>query len=175
VHLRRASTIVRGTYLFDVDTATQTSSGADFWWEAVSPGVNYLVPRNGATACVLYDFGNITAARIPQVMTTSLPVENKFLSYGVLVGRTNQGRAFKMLVQPSGNDLMISAIEVYSQTGARYLYRTNLRIPSSWTFNVDLCQVGGGTSADLWWHVISSGIAFLEPYSTAKIKLWWYL
>ncbi len=74
LHLERDSLIVRGTYLVDIDRAKETSLDADFWWEAVRPGVNYPVPRNGATACVAFDFARFSATHISRTPLLSAPI-----------------------------------------------------------------------------------------------------
>jgi hypothetical protein len=48
VHLSATGEKVWGTYAFDLDTGTQTTSGADFWWSITSSTVRQLVPQNGA-------------------------------------------------------------------------------------------------------------------------------
>jgi C1A family cysteine protease len=176
VYTTRSSLIVRGTYLCDMDTVRETRYGADFWWEAVRPGVNYLVPRGGASACVLYDFGNLSASQISRYNMYTAPIENKRLDYGVIVGRTTANRRFKMVVdgQNSDNSLRINYLVLYNSNGTRYKYATNIKIPSSWTYNLDTLRLGG-TYADIWNHVISDGVSFLEVKRNAKMRLLWCL
>jgi len=176
VYTRKSSLIVRGTYLCDMDTVRETRYGADFWWQAVRPGVNYLVPRGGASACVLYDFGNLTAGQISQTNMYTSPIENKSLDYGVIVGRTTANRRFKMVVhgQNSDNSLRLSYLVLYNANGTRYRYATNITIPSSWTYNLDTLRLGG-TYADIWNHVISDGVSFLEVRRNVRMRLLWCL
>jgi len=176
VYTRKSSLIVRGTYLCDMDTVRETRYGADFWWQAVRPGVNYLVPRGGASACVLYDFGNLTAGQISQTNMYTSPIENKSLDYGVIVGRTTANRRFKMVVhgQNSDNSLRLSYLVLYNANGTRYRYATNITIPSSWTYNLDTLRLGG-TYADIWNHVMSDGVSFLEVRRNVRMRLLWCL
>lgn len=176
VYLTKPSLVIRGTYLCDMDTLRETRYGADFWWEAVSPGVNYLVPRGGASACVLYDFANLSAAQISRYSLSSTPIENKNLDYGVIIGRTNANRRFKIVVDGinSDNSLKINYLEVYNPDGSRYKYSTNINVPSSWTYNLDTLRLGGSYT-DIWNHVISDDISFLEVLNNSKMRLLWYL
>ena len=176
IHLERDSLVIRGTYLCDIDSARETSLDADFWWEAVRRGVNYLVPRNNAAACVAFDLANLSARRISATSLRSAPIASNDLNYAVIVGRTTANRRFKMLVHAkSGNRLQISYLYLYDARGRRYRSATNLYIPSSWTYNLDTLRTGGGRYADIWWHVISDGVGFLERYSKARTQLLWCL
>lgn len=176
VHLERDSLVIRGTYLCDIDRGRESSVDADFWWEAVRPGVNYLVPRNGAAACIAFDIARLTATQIGATALSSVPIASDDLDYAVVVGRTTANRRFKMLVHTKpGNRLQISYLNVYDSSGRRYRYGTRLYIPSSWTYNLDTLKTGGGRYADIWWHVISDGVGFLERYSTARTQPVWRL
>lgn len=175
-HLEKDSLLVRGTYLFDLDNARETSTDADFWWEAVRPGVNNLVPRNGAEVCIAYDFAGLTANRISGIPLSSSPVPYEKINYAVVVGRTTANRRFKMLVHAKpGNKLQISCLELYDCRGRRFRFRTNLSVPSSWTYNLDTMRIGGGRYADIWWNMVSPGVGFLKRYSYAKTQLVWNL
>ena len=174
LHLEKDSMVIRGTYLCDIDSARETSLDADFWWEAVRPGVNYLVPRNNAAACVAFDLARLSAQQISATSLSSVPIPIRDLNYAVMVGRTTANRRFKMLVHAKpGNRLQISYLELYDAGGRRYRYATSLYVPSSWTYNLDTLRTGGGRYADIWWHVISDGVGFLERYSGAHTQLVW--
>lgn len=176
IHLVRDSLVIRGTYLCDIDSARETQLDADFWWEAVRPGVNYLVPRNNASVCVAYDFAALNAQRISNTSMNSAPLLSQNLKYAIVVGRTTANRRFKMLVHAkSRNRLQISCLELFDSSGRRYRYATNIYVPSSWTFNLDTLRTGGGRYADIWWHVISDGVGYLERYSNARTQLVWCL
>ena len=45
--------VVRGTFMCDLDTGAETTTGADFWWEQVTPVKRFLTPKNGASFLVL--------------------------------------------------------------------------------------------------------------------------
>lgn len=176
LHLERDSLLIRGTYLCDIDSARQTSNDADFWWQAVSPGVNYLVPRNNAAAYVAFDLAAVSATQIGGMSLSTAAVASRNLDYAVIVGRTTANRRYKMLVHfKSSNRVQLSYLELYNASGSRYRYATNLFVPSSWTYNLDTLRTGGGQYADIWNHVISDNVGFLERYSSARMRLLWYL
>src|SRR5262249_6992620 len=56
--------VVRGTWSFDLDAGTETSDGADFFWEQVTGVERYLVPKGGARFSVLgqRDFRSVSYA-----------------------------------------------------------------------------------------------------------------
>lgn len=176
MHLERDSVIIRSSYLCDLDTARETTANADFWWEGVRPGVHFLVPRNGASACIAYDFASMTAADILAMNLTTTAVDSRILQYAVIAGKTTSGRLFKIVAHAKpGNILQLSYAEVFNADGSRYKYGQVLNVPSSWTYDLDNLSLSGGTNADLWWHVLSSNVGFLERYSSAKIRLIWSL
>lgn len=176
VHLEKDSLVVRGTYLVDIDSGSETSSGADFWWQAVRPGVNNLVPRNGAKAVIAYNLAGLRPDDIDGIPMPSSPVPWANLDYAVVVGRTTANRRYKMLVHARpGNDLVISYLELFNADDSRFRYRTNIVVPSSWTYNLDTLRQGGGQWADIWWHVVSDGVGMLEAKSTASTGFVWSL
>ena len=174
LHLSRNSAIVRGTYLFDFDSARETSNDADFWWQAERRGVNYLVPRNGAAAAIGYDLARLDAEQIGRISLDTSAVPSRRLSYAVIVGQTSAKHTFKMLAHSkSGNRLQLSYLEVYDRNGKRHRYATDITVPSSWTYNLDTLKTGGGEYADIWWQVISDNVGFLQRYGKAKMQLIW--
>lgn len=176
VHLERDTVIVRSSYLCDLDTGAETSNDADFWWEGVSPGVSNLVPRNGAMACVGFDLAQLSGAAIEKLSLSAAAVDSSLLRYAVIVGRTTSGRIFKVLAQVKpGNALQLSYVEVFNADGSRFRYGQNVAVPSSWTYDLDALSLSGGAAADLWWHVISNNVGFLEPTSAARTRLLWNL
>jgi C1A family cysteine protease len=176
IHLERDTLVIRGTYLCDLDTGAETANDADFWWRAVSPGVNYLVPRNGAAAWIAFDLAAVTAAQIATLSMRSVPVPTQSLQYAVILGRTSSSQLVKLLAHAkSGNRLQLSYVEVFRTDGTRAKYGTSIWVPSSWTYDLDALQLSGGTNADLWWHVLADRVGFLEAYSTAQTRLHWAL
>jgi C1A family cysteine protease len=176
LHLEKDRLIVRGTSLCDIDSCTETNLDADFWWEAVSPGVNFLVPRNGAKVWVAYDLAKLTPDQIDTINLTSVPVPKGDLNYAVIAGRTTANLRYKILVNAKpGDKLQLSYVEVFRSNGKRYLYATDKYMPSSCTYNLDNLTLNGGEYADIWWHVVSEDIASFESYSTARHRIVWNL
>lgn len=176
VHLETDTLIIRSSYLCDLDTGRETSTNADFWWEGVSPGIHFLVPRNGASACIGYSLAGLTAAQIAAMTLATSAVDSRLLQYAVIAGKTTSGRTFKILAHAKpGNVLQLSYVEVFNPDGSRFKYGQTISVPSSWTYDMDTLSLSGGAAADLWWHVISNNVGFLEPNATAKIRLTWSL
>jgi C1A family cysteine protease len=176
VHLSRDSLVVRSSYLCDLDTGAETSLNADFWWEGVSPGVNYLVPRNGASACIAYNIASLTASNINSLSLTTTVVDWNTLNYAVIAGKTTSNLPFKILAHAKpGNVLQLSYVEVFKADGTRFKYAQGINVASSWTYNLDNLALSGGADADIWWHVISNNVGFLERYSNARMRLLWSL
>ncbi|SFR36379.1 Cysteine protease, C1A family [Halogeometricum limi] len=177
LHLERDSLVVRSSYLFDVDSARETRTDADFWWHGVRRGVHYLECRNGAMACIGFDLAGLSVRDIARTRLSSTAVPAADLDYAVVVGRTTANRPFKLLahVDETDTSLDVSSLEVLRWNGSRRQYKRNVSIPSSWTYNLDTGSQGGGRYADLWWHVVSQGVGFLERYSTARTQLVWCL
>lgn len=176
LHLAMDTLVIRSSFLCDLDTGRETSSNADFWWHGVSPGVHYLEPRNGAGACVGYNLAALTAANINALNLTTTAVDSRNLRYAVIAGKTTGGRPFKILAHAKpGNVLQLSYAETFKADGSRYEYGQNVNISSSWTYDLDTLSLSGGAAADIWWHVISNNVGFLERYSTARIRLEWSL
>lgn len=176
MHLKKSSLIIRSSYLCDLDTGRETSSNADFWWEGVRPGVHFLVPRNNAKACIGYNFAALNHSAIAAMNLSTTSVNSNLLDFAVIAGKTTSGRFFKILVHSMPNNVLhISSLEVYNADGSRYKHGESISVPSSWTYNLDTMALSGGSAADIWWHVISNNVGFLERYSNAKIRLVWTL
>jgi C1A family cysteine protease len=174
VYQEKDELVIRSSFLCDLDTARETSTNADFWWHGVSPGVHFLEPRNGAAAFLAYNLAALTAAQINALNQNTPAVE--WPHYAVIAGRTTSGRAFKILAHAkAGNSLQLSYVEVFNADGSRFRYGQNISVPSSWTYDLDALAQSNGNAADLWWHVISSNVGYLERYSTARMKLVWSL
>ena len=175
-HLTRDNLIIRSSFLCDLDTGAETANNADFWWHGVSPGVHYLEPRNGASAWLAYNLAALTAAQISAMSLSTSSIDKAQLRYCVVAGRTAEGRVFKVLAHAkSGNVLQLSYVEVFNADGSRFKYGQSINVPSSWTFNLDTLSQGGGSSADIWWNVVSDNVGFLKPNGTGRIRYLWSL
>lgn len=80
------------TYLFDLDRGAVTQAGADFWFEAETASLLYLVPRNGAKIGV-GNRSNRGAAGCAVARMTSDRVSLRDIPVGSYIcARTNEGR-----------------------------------------------------------------------------------
>jgi hypothetical protein len=103
-------------------------------------------------------------------------VDSRLMQYAVVAGRTTGGRTFKLLAHAKpGNVLQLSYVEVFNADGSRYQYGQSINVPSSWTYDLDTLSLSGGAAADVWWHVISNNVGFLEPNGSARTRLLWSL
>ena len=176
IHLQKDSLIVRGGHLCNIDSGTVTTSDADFWWQSVRRGVNYLVPRNGAKAVVAYNLAALRPDDISSIPMPSTPIPSAKLDYAIVVGRTTTRRRYKMLVHARpDNELRSSYLEVFNEDDSRYRYRANITVPPSWTYNLDTLKQGGGRYADIRWQLSSDDAGFLENQSWASTGHAWSL
>lgn len=83
---------VRQTWSGDLDTGTETSQGADFWFRAETADRRYLEPKNGAAFRLVGGSGrDYAACRDAAADSARIPVG--LLASGVWVcGRTSEGR-----------------------------------------------------------------------------------
>lgn len=175
LYLERDSLVIRGAYLCDIDCASETNTEADFWWQSVYPGENYLVPRNGASAHVAFDLINLNTNQISLRPPGSAPITGDRLNYAVVVGRTTFNRCFKMLVHAKNDKrLQISYLELFNPDGSRYHYSTNLYISPSQAFDLDTLRFDN-QGADIQWRMISDNTGILESCPGAEIQLLWRL
>ena len=177
VHLERDSLVIRGGYLCNIASGRETTVDADFWWQdGCRPGENYLTPRNGAATHVAFDLAKLDAGQIKATASGPTPISGHDLDYAVIVGRTTANRRFKMLAHAKpDNRLQISYLELFDARGRRHKCASELDIPSSEAYNLDLLQSDGGRYADIRWRLVSHGVGMLESCSRAKIQLLWRL
>lgn len=80
------------TYMFDLDRGAVTQAGADFWFQAETASLLYMVPRNGARIGV-GDRSNRGAAGCAGARFTTDRVSLRDIPVGSYVcARTNEGR-----------------------------------------------------------------------------------
>lgn len=130
MHLTKESLVIRSSYLCDLDTGRETSSNADFWWQGVRAGVNYLVPRNNAQTCIGYNLAGLSSNSISRMSMTTTSVNSNLLDFAVIVGKTTEDRYFKLLVHAKPNNILnISYLEVYNANGSRYKHGNPFQSP----------------------------------------------
>lgn len=179
VHLDKDALVIRGNRLCDVDAGRETSLDADFWWLTL-PGIDLLIPRNGAEAHVAYDVADLDAEAIEGLELSQTPIPSSDLRYAVIAGKTTANVRFKMVVQaPAAGDeesgLEISYLELYSHSGRRRSYAIGISVTSPWTYNLDTMRLGSSQFADIWWRVTGEGEGVLATQSDARMTLVWRL
>lgn len=167
--IRRANNLViRSSFSCDLDNAAESSTGADFWWHAISAGVHFLEPQNSAVFRLYTAFDDVTFAQVSASEFVARRVERPALRDQVLFCRTSQGRYAKLLVE-AGDTLMVRRMTVYRADGSVHLDRSNISVPRTWTLDVDTGNVGA-SGYDLWWRAVTDAEFFLTPANGASLS-----
>lgn len=113
----RGTTVLKGTWTFDFETAVQgPPSGSDIWWEQLTSTSRLLVPQNGA---MLYHMGKpnfdaVSFQTLKSLPYTATPINgsvgaaNKLTPGSVIAIRTNNGRYVKIKINQYGYNLNIT-------------------------------------------------------------------
>lgn len=92
--------------------------------------------------------------------------------YGIAVVHTNNNTWGKMLYTWSagGKELIIKEATLYGRVLDGYKPRTlrNIKIPSSWTYDLDTGTLGGA-GADIWFHNVDGNTMYLEERNGANL------
>ena len=107
--------VVRGTYLYDLDTGAESNAGADFQWQQQTKVNRSIVPLNGASFYVVgaKEFESIRWSdmeRFPYSATRidgSDNANNRIPPGTVVAFKTNEGRLGKLIVDEYGYNLTI--------------------------------------------------------------------
>lgn len=167
--VRTASNLtIRSSFGCDLDNARESSTGADFWWNGVSPGLHFLEAQNSASFHLYKGFDEVTLGDIQAAPFSSRRVDRPFLRDQVLYCRTSQGRLAKLLVQ-SGDTLTVSRLLVFRPDGSVHLDRSNISVPQTYTLDVDTGTVAAA-GYDLWWEAATATSFFLVPTNGAAIS-----
>ncbi|RNC72666.1 MAG: hypothetical protein ED859_01515 [Desulfuromonadales bacterium] len=105
---------LRGTWLFDLDTGTEGTTG-DVWWEQVNTVVRKMVPRGGAQIAYLgvVSFTAVGPAQLLDLTYGSTAItgdnnaSNLLVPNAVFAVRTNQGNFAKVRIVSYGYNLQI--------------------------------------------------------------------
>ncbi len=116
----QGSTVLKGTWAFDLDNGTQggVGPGFDIWWEQMTAVARQMAPQNGARIVNLgtVDFNSVTSDSLQTLTygTTPIPgnndATNKLVAGDVFAVLTNQGNYAKVKVVTYGYDLNIQWI-----------------------------------------------------------------
>lgn len=107
--------LVRGTFMYDLDSGTESTTGADFWWEQATSTKRFLTPKNGATFFVvgIKEFETVKFSdmeRYPysaEKIDGSDNADNKMPRGTVIAYKTKKGRLGKLIVDDYGYNLTI--------------------------------------------------------------------
>lgn len=115
--LASGTTVLKGTYTFDLDTGTEggVSASADIWWEQMTAVARQMAPQNGAGILNLgpVDFASLTASGLQKLPFGTTPIPgnndptNKLVVGDVFAVRTQAGNFAKALVTAYGYDITL--------------------------------------------------------------------
>ncbi len=119
--ISQGTTTLKGTFLFDLDTGTQSLPGedppaADIFWNQATDTIRSMAPANGAgiVNIGLTNFANVLPAALPGLAystTTGIDgnndATNKLVTGDVFAVKTNQGNFAKVLVTSYGYNIGI--------------------------------------------------------------------
>ena len=92
--------------------------------------------------------------------------------YGIAVVHTNNNTWGKLLYTWSagGEELIIKEATLYGRVMDGFKPRTlrNIKIPSSWTYDLDTGTLGG-SGADIWFHNVDGRLMYLEERNGANL------
>ena len=140
------TTVLQGTYLFDLETGTEGATG-DIWWEQETDVARQMVPLNGAGIVNLgvVDFNALSSASLPSLAYGPAPIPgnndstNQLVDGDVFAVRTISGHYAKVLVQSYGYDLTIQWVTyqlepAYEVLGSGYELPEDVRVSSDGAF-----------------------------------------
>lgn len=117
VVVSKGSTVLKGTWTFDLDNGVQggVGTGFDLWWEQMTAVARQMVAQNGARIVNLgaVSFTAINANHLQALVYGTAPIpgsndaSNKLVTGDVFAVRTNQGNFAKVKVVSYGYDLSI--------------------------------------------------------------------
>ena len=111
------STVLKGTFTFDLDTGVQGGSGptVDIWWEQETSVIRTMTPQNTARIVNLgtVDFASITPDTLSSLTYSTTPIDgnndasNKLVTGDVFAVLTTSGNYAKVKVVAYGYDMSI--------------------------------------------------------------------
>ena len=126
-----ASTVLKGTFLFDFDTGVQggLSPNADVFWEQMTAVLRQMAVQNTARIINLgpVDFNSLTAPTLQGLAYGSAPIDgnndptNKLVNGDVFAVKTTQGNYAKVKVLNYGYDLTIQWVTYNIPSGYKVI------------------------------------------------------
>ena len=140
------STVLKGTWAFDLENGTQGGVGANFdiWWDQKTAVARDMTPQNGAGIINLgiVDFNSINADSLQKLIYSTTPIpgnndpSNKLVPGDVFAVRTAQGNFAKVKVLSYGYDLGIQWV-TYKLNPAYTVLGTGYQQPEDVKLSVD--------------------------------------
>lgn len=159
---------VRSSFSCDLDRAVESSDGADFWWHAVSSREHWLEPQNRAAFHQCPDFDDVGFEELRRAPYRRRRIAREALASQLIYCRTNRGGYAKLLLE-AGDTLIVRRLETFDSAGRRRLLRSNLRVPRTFTLDLDTGELAT-RGRDLWWRVTRSGAFELTPRNGAAFS-----
>ena len=126
-----ASTVLKGTFTFDLDTGTEGGTGAnyDIFWEQMTTVLRQMAVMNTAQIVNLgaVDFNSLTAPALASLTYASTPIDgnndatNKLTVGDVFAVRTTNGNYAKVKVLAYGYDLTIQWVTYNIPSGYKVI------------------------------------------------------
>lgn len=155
------TTVLQGTYTFDLDTGTEGGTG-DIWWDQETDVARQMLPQNSAGVVNLgiVDFDALSSAALQSLPYSSTPIPgnndstNQLVDGDVFAVRTTSGNYAKVLVQSYGYDLTIQWVTyqpdpAYAVLGTGYEQPEDVRASSDGSFACVTERAGNLLQVDL--------------------------
>ncbi|MEJ8848500.1 hypothetical protein [Variovorax rhizosphaerae] len=140
------TTILKGTFTFDLDTGVQggTGAGYDIWWEQMTATARQMAVRNTARIVNLgvVSFTTLGASNLQTLIYGTAPIpgnndaSNKLVNGDVFAVRTSQGNYAKVKVVTYGYDMKIQWV-TYKPTPAYAVIGTGYTQPEDVKVGID--------------------------------------
>ena len=160
--------LIHNNKFINIDTASESSTDSDFWWETVGGTDNLLAPMNGARYYLYPDYDAANYAVLSAATYQSKKVAGDWLNYQLIFCRTSSGRYSKLLCSVNSS-LTIHNLDVFNADGSLFLHKNNIVVSPSFSVDLDTGTVTTA-SCDFWWHGVTPTEFYLEPQNGAKIS-----
>jgi Ig-like domain from next to BRCA1 gene len=106
---------VRQTFFGDLDSGAETSTGADFWFEAVSEAEKYITPKNGATFLKMADVPDYEDCKGASLSSSKINLTS-FPAGSWMCYKTNDGRYGRFQLDSFGSSGGFTTMNVDMRT-----------------------------------------------------------
>ncbi len=112
---KNAQFYVRQTWYGDLDGGSESSTGADFWFEAVSAAEKYITPQNGATFLKMGGVPDYAACKAAALSASKINL-NTFPAGSWMCYKTNDGRYGRFTLDGYGDVGGVNAMNLDMRT-----------------------------------------------------------